>query len=36
MEQIAQANIEKAKSYTVGSMVDKYVQIYQRILTNHE
>ena len=36
MEQIAQANIEKAKSYTVGSMADKYVQIYQRILTNHE
>jgi len=36
MEQIAQANTEKAKSYTVGSMADKYVQIYQRILTNHE
>ena len=36
MEQIARANTEKAKSYTVGTMADKYVQIYQRILTNHE
>jgi hypothetical protein len=36
MEQIAQANTEKSKSYTVGTMADKYVQIYQRILTNHE
>jgi len=36
IEQIAQANTEKAKSYTVGTMADKYVQIYQRILTNHE
>jgi len=36
MEQVAQANIEKAKSYTAVSMADKYVQIYQRILTNHE
>ena len=35
MEQIARANTEKAKSYTVGTMADKYVQIYQRILTNH-
>ena len=35
MEQIAQANTEKAKSYTVGTMADKYAQIYQRILTNH-
>ena len=36
MEQIARANTEKSKSYTVGTMADKYVQIYQRILTNHE
>ena len=36
MEQIARANTEKAKSYTVGTMADKYAQIYQRILTNHE
>ena len=36
IEQIARANTEKAKSYTVGTMADKYVQIYQRILTNHE
>lgn len=35
IEQIARANTEKAKSYTVGTMADKYVQIYQRILTNH-
>ena len=36
IEQIARANTEKAKSYTVGTMADKYAQIYQRILTNHE
>ena len=35
IEQIARANTEKAKSYTVGTMADKYAQIYQRILTNH-
>lgn len=36
IEKIARANTEKAKSYTVGTMADKYAQIYQRILTNHE
>ncbi len=36
MEQMTQTNIEKSQSYTVGSMTDKYVQIYQGILKNNE
>ena len=36
MEQMTQKNIEKSQSYTVGSMTDEYVQIYQGILKNNE
>ena len=36
MEQMTQTNIEKSQSYTVGSMTDEYVQIYQGILKNNE
>jgi len=36
MEQMTQTNIEKSQSYTVGSMTDEYVEIYQGILKNNE
>ena len=36
MEQMTQTNIEKSQSYTVGSMTDEYVQIYQGILKDNE
>ena len=36
MKQMKQTNIEKSQSYTVGSMTDEYVQIYQGILKNNE
>ena len=36
MKQMTQTNIEKSQSYTVGSMTEEYVQIYQGILKNNE
>ncbi len=36
MEQMTRTNIEKSQSYTVGSMMDEYVQIYRGILKKNE